>query len=73
MLGSDRRYHILLAGRDMTKAEDAVKSSTAEVKSESTVEAIQIDVEDDDSIAKAYEVVSAKQPRIDALINNAGE
>lgn len=73
LLGSERLYHILLAGRDINKAEEAVKSSTAEVKSQSTVEAVQIDVEDDDSIAKAYEVVSSKHSRIDTLINNAGE
>jgi NADP-dependent 3-hydroxy acid dehydrogenase YdfG len=73
LLGSDRLYHIFLAGRDINKAEGAVKSSTAEIESKSTVEAIQIDVEDDDSIAKAYNAVSSKQPRIDTLINNAGE
>ena len=72
LLGSDRLYHVLLAGRDIKKAEDAAKSSASEVVSKSTVEAVQIDVEDDESISKAYEQVSSKQPRIDALINNAG-
>lgn len=72
LLSSDRLYHILLAGRDIKKAEDAAKSSTAEVKSESTVEAVQIDVEDDDSILKAFEQVSSKHSKIDCLINNAG-
>ena len=73
LLGSDRLYHILLAGRDIKKAEEAAKSSTAEVKSESTVEAVQIDVEDDGSISKAFEEVSSKHSKIDCLINNAGE
>jgi NAD(P)-dependent dehydrogenase (short-subunit alcohol dehydrogenase family) len=73
LLGSDRLYHILLAGRDIKKAEEAARSSTAEVKSESTVEAVQIDVEDDGSISKAFEEVSSKHCKIDCLINNAGE
>jgi NAD(P)-dependent dehydrogenase (short-subunit alcohol dehydrogenase family) len=72
LLGSDRLYHVLLAGRDMKKAEAAAKSATAEVESKSTVEAVQIDVEEDESISKAYEQVSSSHPKIDALINNAG-
>ena len=72
LLGSDRLYHVLLAGRDIKKGEDAAKSATAEVESKSTVEAVQIDVEDDESISKAYEQVSSNHSKIDALINNAG-
>ena len=73
LLGSDRLYHILLAGRDIKKAEEAAKSSATEVKSESTVEAVQVDVEDDGSISKAFEEVSSKHPKVDCLINNAGK
>lgn len=72
LLGSDRQYHILLGGRSLTKAEAAVKNSTSEIQSKSTIEAIQIDVEDDASISRAFEEVSSKHPRIDVLINNAG-
>lgn len=72
LLGSNRSYHILLGGRDIKKAEDAVKSSMSEIQSESTVEAVQVDVEDDDSIAKAYDHVSSNLSRINALINNVG-
>lgn len=72
LLASDRLYHIFLAGRDINKAEDAAKSSVAEIESKSTVEAVQVDVEDDESISKAFDKISSNQPRIDALINNAG-
>ena len=73
LLGSERVYHILLAGRDINKAREAANSASSEIESKSTVEATQVDVEDDDSIAKAFEQVSSKHPRIDCLINNAGE
>jgi len=73
LLRSDKPYHILLAGRDLTKARNAAKASKDEVESQSSVEAVQIDVESDESISKAYEGVAAKHPRIDCLINNAGQ
>lgn len=72
LLRSDRRYHILLAGRDINRAHAAAKHSSAEIPSKSTVEPIQIDVESDDSIQRAFEQVSSNHSRIDCLINNAG-
>ena len=72
LLRSDRLYHILLGGRDINKAQDAAKASTAEIESKSSVEAIQVDVEEDESITKAFELVSSKHSRLDCLINNAG-
>lgn len=73
LLRSNRLYHIILAGRDLQKAQDAVKSASSEIGSKSTLEAIQVDVENDESISKAFEQVSSKHSRIDCLINNAGE
>ena len=73
LLSSDRSYHIFLGGRDINKAQDAARAATSEIQSESTVEALRVDVEDDESISKAFEHVSSKQPRIDCLINNAGK
>ena len=72
LLASEKQYHIILGGRDIQKAQDAVKLATSDVQSESTVEAIQVDVECDASITKAFEHVSSQHPRIDCLINNAG-
>ena len=70
---SERQYHILLAGRDINKAKSAANEVASETSSKSTIEAIQIDVEDDDSISKAFDELSSKHPRINCLINNAGE
>lgn len=72
LLSSERLYHILLGGRNIQKAQDAVKLAISEVKSESTIEAIQVDVESDESISRAFEHVSSNHPRVDCLINNAG-
>lgn len=72
LLRSDRKYHIFLGGRDLSKAQTATKSVVEEFQSASTVEALQVDVESDESIAAALKTVSAKHDRIDVLINNAG-
>lgn len=58
----------------MTKAEAAVKQVQAEFpNSPSTVKPIQVDIEDDTSINKAFEKVSSEYGYLDVLINNAGE
>nr|POE51535.1 short-chain dehydrogenase/reductase trope [Quercus suber] len=73
LLQSDTSYHILLSGRDLSKAQQASLAVVGEVPdSKSTVEAIQIDVESDESISVAFETVSRKHEKIDILINNAG-
>ncbi|KAJ9640624.1 hypothetical protein H2204_003253 [Knufia peltigerae] len=70
---SSTAYTILLGGRDMTKAEAAVKQVQAEFpNSPSTVKPIQVDIEDDTSINKAFEKVSSEYGYLDVLINNAG-
>ena len=58
-------YTILLGGRNLQKA-------TAAAQGLKNVTPIQIDVEDDDSIDKAFQHVSEKYGRLDVLINNAG-
>jgi len=70
---SSRAYTILLGGRDIEKAKNAAKALETEIpNSLSTVETVQIDIEDDDSISKAFEHISSKYDRLDILINNAG-
>lgn len=70
---SSKAYTILLGGRSLEKARAAVESVRAEFpQSASTVQAIQIDIEDDDSISKAHEQVEQQHGRLDILINNAG-
>ena len=74
LLRSERKYTILLGGRDPKKAEAAVQSAQDEIKSSagSTISPLQIDVTDDTSITAAFETVKAKHDHIDVLINNAG-
>lgn len=73
LLQSDRKYVILLGGRDEKKIEAAVKSALKEVpKSISSLEPLLIDLASDKSIEKAKDTVESKYGRLDYLINNAG-
>ena len=73
LYGSDKAYTILLGGRSLAKVDQAIKSTTEEFPSSpSQLSAIQVDIEDDESIQKAFEAVQIKFGRLDALINNAG-
>ena len=73
LLHSHRSYHVFLAGRSLERANAAVKSAVAEVAdSHSIVEAIPIDIENDESIEAAYQAFSSSQSHLDCLINNAG-
>ncbi|KAM0260012.1 hypothetical protein ACHAPA_010458 [Fusarium lateritium] len=69
--GSNKGYEVLVGGRSIQKAEQAVKSLKEEFPS-SHLHAIKVDIEDDASIASAFEHVKAKYGKLDALINNAG-
>ena len=73
LCSSSKGYDILLAGRSMDKAKQAVKSAEEEFpSSRSRLWPIQVDIEYDDSIQKAFEEVQTKFGRLDALVNNAG-
>lgn len=72
LLRSNNRYHILLTARDLGKARDAVKEATTAVESNTTVEPLEIDVESDESISSAFELVASRHTRIDCVVNNAG-
>ncbi|KAM0227878.1 hypothetical protein ACHAPO_011167 [Fusarium lateritium] len=69
--GSKTEYEVLVGGRSIQKAEQAIKTLKEEFPS-SHLHAIQVDVEDDLSIASAFEHVNNKYGKLDALINNAG-
>ena len=74
LYSSDQAYTIILAGRSPEKVKDAIKQVQSEIgQSKSTMDDVQLDVEDDDSIAKAFEKVSAAYDHVDCLINNAGK
>ena len=73
LVQSTEDYTILLGGRDLAKAEAATEQIQKEFpNSVSSVQAVQVDVEDDHSILKLFDQVAAQYGRIDVLINNAG-
>lgn len=70
---SSEPYKILLAGRSLEKAVAAVEKVASEkLGKSSTVEPIQLDVKDEESIASAFELEKGRFGRLDVLVNNAG-
>ncbi|KAF4814687.1 Short-chain dehydrogenase/reductase tropE [Colletotrichum siamense] len=73
LLSSARSYHILLGSRSAEKGAAAAAQLRNDVPSTaSTLEVVQIDVDSDESIASAFELVRSKHGRLDYLVNNAG-
>ena len=73
LLQSSNKYTILLGGRNIEKANAAVKEAqTAVPENPSTITTVQVDIEDDNSIAQAFEHISSQFGHLDVLINNAG-
>ena len=73
LCGSDRAYDIILGGRSLAKVQEAISSAVAEFpSSRSKLSPLQVDIEHDDSIKKAFDEVQSKFGRLDALVNNAG-
>ncbi|KAF1992347.1 NAD(P)-binding protein [Aulographum hederae CBS 113979] len=73
LYSSSQSYMILMGSRNLEKAEQAInrlKSEAAE--SASTVTPVQIDIESDESISKAFDKVKSEFGHVDTLINNAG-
>jgi NAD(P)-dependent dehydrogenase (short-subunit alcohol dehydrogenase family) len=68
-----KAYDILVGTRSLEKGEAAITSLKNELpQTTSTVSAVQIDIESDDSIQKAFDHVSSKYGKLDVLVNNAG-
>jgi NAD(P)-dependent dehydrogenase (short-subunit alcohol dehydrogenase family) len=66
-------YYILMGTRSLEKGEAAIVSLKNEIPdTASIVSAVQVDIESDDSIKKAFEYVSSKYGKLDVLVNNAG-
>ena len=66
---SDKGFNVFLAARDVDKGEDAVNKLSSDSNS---VQLIQLDVTNDESIKSAVENVSRKTDSLDVLVNNAG-
>jgi NAD(P)-dependent dehydrogenase (short-subunit alcohol dehydrogenase family) len=64
-------YRIILAARDLTKGQNAA-SQINTLAENTTVEAVNLDVASDTSIAQAVDYVENKYGRLDVLFNNAG-
>lgn len=73
LCSSPDTYNIIIGSRSVKKAEDAIAGVQKDnSSSKSTLSAVQVDVESDDSINAAFQEVSSKHGHIDTLINNAG-
>ena len=69
-LATERKdYYILLGSRDLSKGEEAAKMLTGLAGS---VQAIQLDITSDDSIAACVAHIENEFERLDVLVNNAG-
>lgn len=70
---SSNQFTILVGGRSIDKANKAVEKIQSEYPdSPSSPTAVQIDIEDDESIDALYQQVTSKFGRLDILVNNAG-
>jgi NAD(P)-dependent dehydrogenase (short-subunit alcohol dehydrogenase family) len=63
-------YYVFLGSRDLENGQKAVEKLKAEGLND--VEAVVIDVTDEESIKKAREIIGKKTEILDVLINNAG-
>lgn len=73
MYASSQPYTILMGSRSLEKANASISKLQDEVSdSKSEVVPIQIDIEDDASIEKAFKEVESKYGRLDGMVNNAG-
>ncbi|KAK4071715.1 uncharacterized protein Triagg1_5953 [Trichoderma aggressivum f. europaeum] len=72
-LRSSTPFHIFVGARTVEKGQRAIDIATQEVPGSSNVlEPVAIELASDESIAQAFETISAKVDRIDTLVNNAG-
>lgn len=76
LYASTKLHQIYLCGRSLQKAQDAVKQIIREVTESSNhghLEALELDVTDDNTIEGAKREVEARSGHLDALVNNAGK
>jgi len=73
LLLSEKPYHVLLGSRSSEKGKRAIETLHKECPVlKNTVELVEVDLNSDESIKKAFEQVTASHGLIDVLINNAG-
>ncbi|KAF3002103.1 hypothetical protein E8E13_009797 [Curvularia kusanoi] len=68
---TDPSKHVLFASRSIEKGTTAINQLQSE-KPSGSIELLQLDVSDEQSILQAAKAVEEKHGRLDALVNNAG-
>ncbi|KAJ5507510.1 hypothetical protein N7527_009653 [Penicillium freii] len=71
ILAAPPNHHVILACRDLKKGQKALSELQSQ-DPKGTLSLLQLDVEDDTSIAEAVKTVSEQFNRLDILLNNAG-
>jgi NAD(P)-dependent dehydrogenase (short-subunit alcohol dehydrogenase family) len=73
LYASPEAHAILMGSRSLGKAAEAIKTLESEITdTKSTIVPIQIDIEEEASIEKAFQEIESKYGRVDTLVNNAG-
>ncbi|KAE8384685.1 hypothetical protein ETB97_005595 [Aspergillus alliaceus] len=70
-IASQPNYHVVMACRDLSKGHEA-RSQLESANIQGTLSVVQLDVENDTSISKAFNTVSDQFGRVDVFISNAG-
>jgi len=68
---SPEKYHIIVSGRSLDKVNEAVALLSASANTEDVFSAVELDINSDASISKAFDEVKSRHGRLDVLINNA--
>ncbi|KAL8789474.1 MAG: hypothetical protein Q9195_006799 [Heterodermia aff. obscurata] len=69
---SSADYHVLIGSRSLDNGHKAATEISSFPEAKGSVEAIQIDVTDEDSVNRAVDQVTRDHHRLDTLVNNAG-
>lgn len=74
LYNAPKAYQIIIGSRSVDNAKNAISQLEKEKSnSASELDTVQLDLESDASIKKAFETVSSKYDRIDSLVNNGGK
>jgi NAD(P)-dependent dehydrogenase (short-subunit alcohol dehydrogenase family) len=66
------KYHVIIGARNLSKGETVLKDVQAKSGIQGTISIVQLDANDDNSIAAAAKKIESDFGRLDVLINNAG-
>ena len=73
LMRSEHAYTIVVSTRSPAKCEETIKSLKEKIpNSKSLLESLQVDLESDESIVKAFEEFKSRHDKLDVLVNNGG-